>query len=176
MLAVVLRIDSPGGSAVASDQVSREVKRIKKPVIASMGDVAASGGYYIAMGAEKIYAEPGTITGSIGVIGGKLVFGGLFEKVGVTTDVVSRGKNSSALSSMKPFTKEERDAWTSLLQEAYRQFVDKAPAQGRKMPREKLEQFAQGRVWTGRCALGNGLVDALGTSATPWRKPRSGRA
>jgi protease-4 len=162
VLAVVLRIDSPGGSAVASDQVWHEVKRIKKPVIASMGDVAASGGYYIAMGTQKIYAEPGTITGSIGVIGGKFVLGGLFEKIGVTTDVISRGKNSSALSTVKPFTKDERDAWTGLLQETYRQFVDKA-AQGRKMPREKLEQLAQGRVWTGRMAVGNGLVDALGT-------------
>jgi protease-4 len=162
VLAIVLRIDSPGGSAVASDLIWREVVQIKKPVIASMGDVAASGGYYVAMGARKIFAEPGTVTGSIGVVGGKLVLGGLYKKIGITTAVISRGKNSGALSDTQPFTPEERKAWTTLLEDTYRQFVDKA-AQGRKMPKEKLEELAQGRVYTGRMAVANGLVDALGT-------------
>lgn len=162
VLAIVLRIESPGGSAVASDLVWREVQRIKKPVIASMGDVAASGGYYIAMGAKKVLAEPGTVTGSIGVVGGKLVTGGLYEKLGVTTEVISRGRNSGSLSSNQPFTKAEREAWTAVLEETYRQFVDKA-AEGRKMSRDKLEQLAQGRVYTGRMAAANGLVDGLGT-------------
>ena len=102
VVAVVLRVDSPGGSATASDLIWRETVRCKKPLIASMGDVAGSGGYYIAMGARNIVAEPGTITGSIGVIGGKLVTGGLYEKIGLTTEVISRGKNSGALSSTQP--------------------------------------------------------------------------
>ncbi|MEN6404859.1 MAG: signal peptide peptidase SppA [Thermoguttaceae bacterium] len=160
--AVVLRIDSPGGSATASDLIWRETVRSKKPMIASMGDVAGSGGYYIAMGAKKIIASPGTLTGSIGVIGGKLVVGGLYQKLGLTTDVISRGSNSGALSSTQPFTPDERRAWTEVLEETYRQFVGKA-AEGRKMPVEKLEQLAQGRVYTGRMAKKLGLVDQLGT-------------
>lgn len=160
--AIVLRIDSPGGSALASDLIWREITRIKKPVIASMGDVAGSGGYYIAMGADKILAEPGTVTGSIGVIGGKLATAGLFEKVGITTDVVSRGKISGILSSDRPFTPEERSAMMRLMQDIYVQFVDKA-AQGRKMPREKLEGLAGGRIYSGRMAVTNGLVDRTGT-------------
>ncbi len=160
--AVVLRVDSPGGSATASDLIWRETVRIKKPVVASMGDVAGSGGYYIAMGAKKIIAAPGTLTGSIGVIGGKLVTGGLYGKLGITTEVISRGANSGAISSTQPFTPEERKAWTELLEETYRQFVGKA-AEGRKMPFEKLDELAQGRVYTGRMAQKLGLVDSLGT-------------
>ena len=104
VVAVVLRVDSPGGSATASDLIWRETVRLKKPLIASMGDVAGSGGYYIAMSARTIVAEPGTITGSIGVIGGKLVTGGLYDKLGLNTEVISRGKNSGTLSSTRPFT------------------------------------------------------------------------
>jgi protease-4 len=162
VVAVVLRVDSPGGSATASDLIWRETVRLKKPLIASMGDVAGSGGYYIAMAARTIVAEPGTITGSIGVIGGKLVTGGLYEKLGLTTDIVSRGKNSGALSSTQPFTPEERRAWTALLEETYGQFVGKA-AQGRKMDRKRVEELAQGRIYTGRMAKKNGLVDEVGT-------------
>lgn len=162
--AIVLRIDSPGGSAVASDLIWRETVRIQaqKPIIASMSDVAGSGGYYIAMGAQKIIAAPGTLTGSIGVIGGKLVLRGLYDKLGMNTEVISRGANSGSLSSSQPFTPEERKAWTELLQETYHQFVEKA-ASGRKMPYDKLEQMAQGRVYTGQMAKKLGLVDELGT-------------
>jgi protease IV len=162
VVAVVLRIDSPGGSATASDLIWRETVRMKKPLIASMGDVAGSGGYYIAMSAKRIIAEPGTITGSIGVIGGKLVTKGLFDKVGLSTEVISRGKQAGALASDKPFTPEEREAWTELLKETYGQFVGKA-AEGRKMPVAKLEALAQGRVYTGRMAKKNGLIDEIGT-------------
>lgn len=164
VLAIVLRVDSPGGSAVASDLVWRELRRINKPVVASMGDVAASGGYYLAMGADRIYAEPGTVTGSIGVLGGKLVVAGLYHKLGITTEVISRGRNSGVLSSTQPFTEEERAAWGALIEETYRQFVDKA-AESRRVPRHKLEALAEGRVFTGRMAAANGLVDALGTLA-----------
>lgn len=164
VLAIVLRVDSPGGSAVASDLVWRELRRINKPVVASLGDVAASGGYYLAMGADRIYAEPGTITGSIGVLGGKLVLSGLYNKLGITTEVISRGRNSGMLSSTQPLTEEQRAAWGALIEETYRQFVDKA-ADSRRMPRHKLEALAEGRVFTGRMAAANGLVDALGTLA-----------
>jgi protease-4 len=160
--AVVLRIDSPGGSAVASDLIWREVVRMHKPVIASMGDVAGSGGYYIAMGAKKIIATPDTITGSIGVIGGKMVLGKLLAKIGVSTDVVCRGKNCGSMSSLTPFSESERKAWTRMLEETYNQFVGKA-AQGRKMPFKDLEKLAQGRIYTGRMAQGLRLVDAVGS-------------
>jgi len=160
--AIVLRIDSPGGSAVASDLIWRETVRIEKPIVASMGDVAASGGYYIAMGADHIVATPGTLTGSIGVVGGKVVLGGLFDKVGLKTEVISRGAASGAFSTDAPFTPEERQAVQKLLREVYRQFVAKA-ARGRKMSVNDLQKRAQGRIWTGRAALENGLVDELGT-------------
>jgi protease-4 len=162
VVAIVLRIDSPGGSAIASDLIWRETVRIQKPIVASMSDVAGSGGYYIAMGAKKIIAAPGTMTGSIGVIGGKVVLRGLYEKVGLTTEVISRGAKSGSLSSTEPFTPEERKAWTNLMQETYHQFVSKA-AQGRKMPHSELEKRAQGRVYTGRMAKNLGLVDETGT-------------
>ncbi len=162
VVAVVLRIDSPGGSATASDLIWRETVRSKKPMVASMGDVAGSGGYYIAMGAKKIFAEPGTITGSIGVIGGKLVTGGLYEKLGMNTEIISRGKNSGALSSTQPFSPDERKAWTKLLTETYHEFVSKA-AEGRRMDYNKLEALAQGRVYSGLQAKKLGLIDEIGT-------------
>jgi protease-4 len=160
--AIVLRVDSPGGSALASDLIWREVSRSKKPFIVSMGDVAASGGYYISMSAGKIFVEPGTLTGSIGVVGGKIALKGLLDKVGITTQTISRGKNSGTLSSLEPFSDSERAAWKRLMTDIYKQFTTKA-ATGRKMPLEKLEQLAGGRVFTGRMAVANGLADKLGT-------------
>lgn len=165
--AIVLRIDSPGGSALASDVIWRELVRCKKPVVASMGDVAASGGYYIAMPCKKIYAEPGTITGSIGVFGLKLVTGGLEEWAGMKTEVVARGKNSGVNSTTFPWTESERAAMTDTIEQVYDLFISKTLA-GRKaagvtMTREKLLSLAGGRVWTGRQAKANGLVDELGT-------------
>jgi protease-4 len=162
VVAIVLRIDSPGGSATASDLIWRETVRSKKPMIASMGNVAGSGGYYIAMGAKKIFAAPGTLTGSIGVIGGKLVTKGLYDKLGLNTEVISRGANSGSMSSNQPFTAEERKVWLGLIEDTYRQFVSKA-AEGRKMPYSKLEEMAQGRVYTGKMAKDLGLIDELGT-------------
>ncbi len=160
--AIVLRIDSPGGSSLASDLIWRAVDKCEKPVIASMGDVAASGGYYIAMGCDAIYAEPGTVTGSIGVVGGKLAFDGLMEKVGVTTEVISRGKNSGLLSMSAPFSESERHAFKKNMEEVYRQFVAKAAA-GRGVSAAEIEKLAGGRVWTGRQAQQHGLVDKIGT-------------
>jgi protease-4 len=165
--AIVLRVDSPGGSALASDLIWNELTRCKKPVIASMSNTAASGGYYISMAARKIYAEPGTLTGSIGVVGGKLVIGGLFTKVGINTEVISRGANANIMSIDKPFSESERQAWAGMMHDIYDQFLDKA-LQGRKkagksMTRAELDQLAGGRIWTGRQAKANGLVDELGT-------------
>ena len=160
--AIVLRVDSPGGSALASDLIWREVTRIEKPIVASMGDVAASGGYYISMGADKVYAEPGTITGSIGVTGGKFVLGGLMDKLGVTTDTIAVGKNGTILSMTTPFSESERAAMQHLMDETYKQFVGKA-AEGRKKSFDDIDKLAGGRVYTGRQAKKLGLIDELGT-------------
>jgi protease IV len=159
---IVLRVDSPGGSALASDLIWREVVKSKKPFIASMGDVAASGGYYVSMGANKIFVEPGTLTGSIGVVGGKIALRGLFDKIGVNSETISRGKNSGTLSLVDPFTDDERSAWKRVMQATYEQFTGKA-AKGRKMDVKKLDDLAGGRVFTGRQAVANGLADRLGT-------------
>jgi protease IV len=165
--AIVLRVDSPGGSALASDLIWHELVKCKKPVIASMSDVAASGGYYISMAARKIYAEPGTITGSIGVVGGKLALGGVWDKVGIKTEVLSRGAHSGILSTHEPFSDSERKTMHGLMKDVYDQFVDKALAgrkkAGKEMTRDQLEKLAGGRVYTGRQAKANGLIDELGT-------------
>lgn len=160
--AIVLRVDSPGGSALASDLMWRSLKEANKPIVVSMGDVAASGGYYISMGANRIYAEPGTLTGSIGVVGGKLAVEGLYNKIGITTSVISRGKNSGTFSPMTGFSESERAAVTKMLKTVYQQFTEKA-AEGRHMKYDKLEKLARGRVYTGAMAEKNGLVDELGT-------------
>jgi protease-4 len=164
--AIVLRVDSPGGSALASDLIWHELKRSKKPIVASMSDVAASGGYYISMAAKKIYADPGTLTGSIGVVGGKLALGGLFDKVGIKTEIISRGANAGIFSAEKPFSDSERKAITALMKDVYDQFLDKAlegrQKAGKKLTRDDLVKLAGGRIWTGRQAKDNGLIDELG--------------
>jgi protease-4 len=167
--AIVLRVDSPGGSALASDLIWRAIVKCKKPVVASMGDVAASGGYYISMPCRKIYAEPGTITGSIGVFGMKLVTGGLQEWAGVKTEVITRGANTGVTSSTFAWSESERRAMTEYIDGVYDQFTTKAVAgrnaAGVKMSKDDLLKIAGGRVWTGRQAKANGLVDELGTLA-----------
>ena len=160
--AIVLRIDSPGGSALASDLIWREAERTKKPVVASLSDTAASGGYYIAVAADKIVAAPGTLTGSIGVVGGKVAVGGALERYGVHTDVVSKGKNAGWLSMQTPFTAAEREVFLGTMKDVYRLFTSKVAA-GRKLDMEKIEKLAEGRVFTGRMAKEAGLVDRLGT-------------
>jgi len=160
--AIVLRIDSPGGSALASDLIWREAERSKKPVVASLSDVAASGGYYVAVAADRIVAAPGTLTGSIGVVGGKIAIGGALEKVGVHTDVVSKGRNSGWLSPTERFSDGERDAFLGTMKDVYRLFTGKVAA-GRKLELAKVESLAEGRVYTGRQALQAGLVDRLGS-------------
>ncbi|MBI1914246.1 MAG: signal peptide peptidase SppA [Planctomycetes bacterium] len=165
--AIVLRVDSPGGSALASDLIWNELRRCKKPVVASMSDVAASGGYYISMAAGKIYADPGTLTGSIGVVGGKLTLGGLMDNVGIRTEVIKRGAHAGILSTDRPFSASERETFTNLMRDVYDQFLTKAlegrKKAGQKMTRAELEKLAGGHVWTGRQAKANGLIDELGS-------------
>ncbi|HEY6546274.1 MAG TPA: signal peptide peptidase SppA, partial [Vicinamibacteria bacterium] len=161
--AIVLRVDSPGGSGTASDVIWREVElaRKEKPVVVSMGDMAASGGYYIAMGADEIVAQPGTITGSIGVFGGKFSLRGLYDKVGMTQETVLRGRNAALFSEARPWDAAEQAKVQALMVAFYEEFVDKA-ARGRNKKPEEIHAVAQGRVWTGQEALERGLVDKLG--------------
>jgi protease-4 len=162
--AVVLRIDSPGGSAVASDLLLRRVELLAraKPVVVSMSDLAASGGYYIAARANEIVAEPGSLTGSIGVVLGKLATRGLEEEhLGVTRDPLARGRRSGLYSTARPFDAEERALLEGRLAETYRRFLGHVAA-GRTLPLEAVARVAEGRVWSGEDALGHGLVDALG--------------
>ena len=163
VLAIVLRIDSPGGSAVASDVIWREVMLAKadKPVIASMSDLGASGGYYIAMAADTIVAQPATLTGSIGVVAGKITTGGTYEKVGITIEPVSSGRFAGMYSPVTPFSDDERAKMQEHIDAIYEQFLTKA-AEGRDTTRDAIHEVAQGRVWTGRQAKARGLVDELG--------------
>jgi protease-4 len=161
--AIVLRVDSPGGVGVAADAIWREVGRARqeKPVIVSMGDAAASGGYYIAMNGDAILAQPGTITGSIGVFSGKFSMRGLYEKLGMSHETIRRGRYAGLFSSWEPWTEEEREKVRALNETFYETFITKA-AEGRDRTREEIDAVAQGRVWTGVQALENGLVDQLG--------------
>jgi protease-4 len=162
--ALVLRVNSPGGSYVASDSIWREVVRARasgKPVVVSMGDVAASGGYYIAMAADQIVAQPGTITGSIGVLTGKPVLGEALGRAGITSDTIAQGAHSAMFSQFRPFTDDEWALVSSWLDHIYADFTTKV-ADGRRMTPERVHELARGRVWTGADALDNGLIDELG--------------
>jgi protease-4 len=164
--AIVLRVDSPGGSAAASDAIWRELnitkrERADRPVVASMSDLGASGGYYIAMPAHVIVAEPSTLTGSIGIFGGKIVTGGVYEKLGARIQSTSIGRHAEMESPARPFNADELKKVDEQLQAFYDQFVEKV-AEARHSTPEKIDQIAQGRVWTGRQAKQNGLVDELG--------------
>jgi protease-4 len=162
--AIVLRIESPGGDGLASDLIWRAVQkaREKKPVVASMGDVAASGGYLAAAAAETIVAEPTTLTGSIGVFVLKPELSGLLQKLGVTRVAFSRGELAQLESIAKPWSEKERKAIERQIEAFYGIFVDRV-AEGRKLPRDKVEAVAGGRVWSGGQAMERGLVDRLGT-------------
>ncbi len=161
--AVVLRIDSPGGSALASDLIWRDVMltQREKPVVVSMGNVAASGGYYIAMAAGTIVAQPSTLTGSIGVFGGKLNLKGLYNKAGLTKEIIAHGQNATLYSDYGGFTPTERERVEKMMRTVYEDFVNKAAA-GRSKSFDDIDEIAQGRVWTGRQAQELGLVDELG--------------
>ncbi len=161
--AIVLRVDSPGGSSIASDVIWRALMlaREEKPLIVSMGDLAASGGYYIAMPGHVIVAQPGTLTGSIGIYTGKFAIGGTLEKLGASMEAVSEGKMAEMDSPARPFTEAERAKIEEQVHAFYDQFVAKV-AEARKSTPEKIDALARGRVWTGRQAKKIGLVDELG--------------
>jgi len=164
--AIVLRIDSPGGSAAASDAIWRELmiarnERADRPIIASMSDLAASGGYYIAMPAQVIVAQPSTLTGSIGIFGGKIVTGGVYEKLGAHIESTSIGKHAEINSPVRPYNASELQKLDEQLHSFYDQFIGKVAVSRHTTP-EKIDGVAQGRVWTGQQAKEQGLVDALG--------------
>jgi protease-4 len=164
--AIVVRVDSPGGSALASDAIWRELMLTRednasRPLVVSMSDLAASGGYYIAMAGQSIVAQPATLTGSIGVFSGKIAMGGALAKIGVTNETVVSGANADMDSPFSPFTPKQRMKVQEIMQGIYDDFVEKAAASRKSTP-EKLDAVAQGRVWTGQQARERGLVDALG--------------
>jgi protease-4 len=164
--AIVLRVDSPGGSSTASDVIWRELKITKddsrqRPIVVSMSDLAASGGYYIAMAGDVLVAQPGTLTGSIGIYSGKFVTGGSFGKLGANVESTSHGRHAEIYSPDRRFSEEERAKVVESMQAFYDQFVEKA-AEARQTSPEKIDQIGQGRVWTGHQAKQVGLVDELG--------------
>jgi len=163
---IILRIDSPGGSSVASDVILRELQLTKKddpsrPIVVSMSDLAASGGYYIALAGDEIVAEPGTLTGSIGIYTGKIVYGGTLEKIGITAEPVTSGANADIYSPLTTFTPAQRQKVEAFMRDFYTGFLDKTAA-SRHKTRDEVHKLAQGRVWTGAQAKANGLVDRLG--------------
>jgi protease IV len=161
--AVVLRIDSPGGSPAASEEIYQEIIRVKafKPVYASMGDVAASGGYYVASPCDQIYADKATITGSIGVIFESTDLSGLFKKLGVDMQVVKSGKFKDIGSSNRPMTPEEKQLIQAMINDTFDQFIQ-AVSDGRHMKKERVRELATGAVYTGRQAKKLGLIDEIG--------------
>ncbi len=162
--AVVLRVDSPGGSAYASDDIWHAISQLVeagKPVVVSMGGTAASGGYYVAAGATAVYAEPSTITGSIGVYGGKFSFGGLYQKLGISSTLLTRGRKAGMWSVSRPLDPVEEASMARLLDDTYAKFKARV-AEGRGLDEAEVERIARGRVWSGRRAKEVGLVDELG--------------
>ncbi|MBI3213912.1 MAG: signal peptide peptidase SppA [Mycobacterium sp.] len=174
VVAIVLRVDSPGGSVTGSETIWREVQRARDggvPVVASMGAVAASGGYYVSMGADAIVANPGTITGSIGVVTGKLVARDLKDRLGVGTDSVRTNANADAWSVNAPFTAEQHAHVEAEADLFYTDFVARV-AEGRNLSVQAVDEIARGRVWTGADALERGLVDELGGLRTAIRRAK----
>jgi len=162
--AILLRVDSPGGSAIASDQILQALKKARasgKPIVVSMGSVAASGGYYIAVAGDRIVAEPGTLTGSIGVLWGKVAVAKSLDMAGVEAKELGVGKNALFLSGMTPWDQTQLAAVNAQADLVYADFTQKVAA-GRKLPLERVQQVARGRVWTGADAKERGLVDELG--------------
>jgi protease-4 len=160
---VVVRVDSPGGDAVASDLLWQSLRALgrEKPVVASLGDVAASGGYFLAAAADAIVAEAASLTGSIGVVGGKLDLSGLYQRLGVRKDAVERGARAGLLAEDRPFSQDERRVIRDEMEELYEIFLARV-ATGRGLSRDAVHAAGRGRIWSGRRALEHGLVDQLG--------------
>jgi len=162
--AIILRVDSPGGAVAPSQEIYEEVKKAasKKKVVVSMGSVAASGGYYIASAATRLIANPGTLTGSIGVIMEIPNVEGLMNKIGIKTEVIKSGENKDIGSMFRSMKKEERELLQGVMDNVHEQFI-RAVSEGRKMKIEDVRKIADGRIFTGEQAMKNGLVDELGT-------------
>lgn len=158
--AIVVRVDSPGGGVVASDEIYQALRKAKKPVVASMGSVAASGGYYISCAADEVFANPNTLTGSIGVITIVPNLEGLLDKIGVKMYVMESGPHKEG-GTFQPFTEEEREIWRGIIAETYDNFVQ-VVVEGRGLSEERVRELADGRIYTGAQALEAGLVDSLG--------------
>jgi protease-4 len=159
--AIVLRVDSPGGSVIASDEIYNALKNAGKPVVVHMGALAASGGYYVSMAADHIVAHPDTLTGSIGVISEFTNLEGLYEKLGLKSAIIKSGENKDFGASTVPFTDEDRRLWQAVVDEVYDSFIT-IVAENRGMPVEEVRKLADGRIYTGRQAYAARLVDQLG--------------
>jgi protease-4 len=171
--AIVLRVDSPGGTVVASDQIWRALRRARavKPVVVSMGAIAASGGYYVASAGDEIWADPATVTGSIGIFFGKVDASGLAEKLGIGVERLSFSKRAGGESLFRPFSDDERSALSDRLRTYYRLFLRRV-AKGRGKTVEEIDALGRGRVFSGDAALGVGLVDHLGGFASALMRAR----
>jgi protease-4 len=161
--AIVLRINSPGGSSLASDHLWRSVRRARKhkPVVVSMADAAASGGYYVASAADAIVAEPATVTGSIGIFFQRIALGGLYDKLDIHAELIERGRFSGLMAGGKPLTPDERERTRAFIRAGYDEFLDRVST-GRGLPTERVDELGQGRVWLGASAREEGLVDEMG--------------
>jgi protease-4 len=159
--AIVLRVDSPGGSVVPTDEIYHALKGCGKPIVVSMGELAASGGYYVSMAGRHLFANANTLTGSIGVISEFPEASQLLKNLGITVEVIKSGKAKDLGSMYRPMTPEEQELWQGLVDETYEAFI-RVVAEGRNMPVEKVRELADGRVFTGRQALALGLIDSLG--------------
>jgi protease-4 len=159
--AVVLRVNSPGGSVVGSDEIYQQVLAMTKPVVVSMGELAASGGYYVSAPADVIFANPGTLTGSIGVISQFIHIGDLLEEYGVEVTTIKSGEFKDIGSLFRSMSDEERETWQAIIDETYEEFVQ-IVADGREMPIQEVRELADGSIYTGRQALELGMVDQLG--------------
>jgi protease-4 len=159
--AIVLRVNSPGGSVIASDEIYHALREAGKPVVAQMDELAASGGYYVSMAADHIVAHPDTLTGSIGVISQFTNYRELFDKLGLKVTTIKTGENKDFGSPTEPFTEEDKKLWQAVVNEAYENFVN-IVADNRRMTKEEVKVLADGRVYTGRQALSLKLVDQLG--------------
>jgi protease-4 len=173
LAAIILHVDSPGGSALASDLIWREIVHLRrtKPLVVYMGNQAASGGYYVSAPASAIVAQPTTITGSIGIWGGKIVTRGLYEKIEARREIVARGKAAGLYADAAPFSDEERAKIRADIGAGYVLFKERVAA-GRAMAVDEVETIARGRVWTGKQALANGLVDTMGDMVAAAEKAR----
>ncbi|HWR84249.1 MAG TPA: signal peptide peptidase SppA [Candidatus Deferrimicrobium sp.] len=160
---IVFRINSPGGLALAGEEIYRSVRRAgeEKPIVVSMANVAASGGYYVAMPCRKLFSNPATITGSVGIYGGKIDMSGLYEKIALTKELFTRGRFAGMLSTIRPFTDDERAKYFSHMQAFYDHFIQLV-AENRGLKTDSVRALSEGRVWTGREALSHGLIDELG--------------